>query len=56
MNSPGVFRKIDSFIYSSMLIAAMDGLMLQWILNRDLFDLKQVSQALFDGFLNGIRS
>jgi len=44
MNSPGVFRKIDSFIYSSMLIAAMDGLMLQWILNRDLFDLKQVSK------------
>ena len=51
----GVFRKVDTLALSAALIAAFDGLMLQWIMDRDLFDMRQVSQSLFDAILNGIK-
>jgi AcrR family transcriptional regulator len=50
----GVFRPVDSVAMASFLIASMDGLMLQWIMEPDLFELEQVEQALIDGFLNGL--
>jgi TetR/AcrR family fatty acid metabolism transcriptional regulator len=51
----GVFRKIDTHVISSMFIAALDGIYLQYILDNSLFDLKEISKVLLDGFLNGIR-
>ncbi len=51
-----VFRKINTMTISSAMIAALDGLMLQWILDPTLFDLKQVAADFADGFLNGIKS
>jgi len=52
----GIFRKIDAVSYASFLIGAMDGLMLQWVLEPEIFDIKQIADALCDGLLNGIKS
>jgi len=51
----GIFKNIDTFSLSAILIAALDGLTLQWIMNRQLFDLRKVSDVLLDSLLNGIR-
>lgn len=50
----GVFRPVDSMAMASFLIASTDGLMLQWIMEPDLFELEQVKQAMIDGLLNGL--
>ena len=51
----GVFRSIDPVPYASFLIGAMDGLLLQWVMEPKLFDVKQIGDALCDGMLNGIK-
>jgi hypothetical protein len=40
---------------ASALIAALDGLMLQWILDKDIFDTNKVAEAVWDGFFHGIK-
>jgi len=52
----GVFRPIDSMAFASFLLAAIDGLMLQWVMEPELFDMKQIAESLCDGMLNGIRN
>ncbi len=51
----GVFKPINTFNTASAIIAAMDGLMLQWILDPTLFDLKEVAEDFTTGLLNGIK-
>ncbi len=51
----GIFRKLDPLPYASFLIGAMDGLMLQWVMEPEIFDIKQITDALCEGMLNGIR-
>jgi len=51
----GIFKDTDTFSLSAILIAALDGLTLQWIMDRHLFDLRKVSDVLLDSLLNGIR-
>jgi len=51
----GVFRKLDPVPYASFLIGAMDGLMLQWVMEPELFDINQLTDAFCDGLLNGIK-
>lgn len=51
----GVFRKLDPVPYASFLIGAMDGLMLQWVMEPELFDVNQVADALCEGMLSGIK-
>ena len=50
----GVFRPVNSVNMASFIIAAMDGLMLQWIMEPDLFELEPVGDSLLDGLLNGL--
>lgn len=52
----GVFKHIDVHSMSAILIGALDGAMLQWIINKDTIDLKKVSEVLLDTLLNGIKS
>ncbi len=40
------FRKIDTHLTSSIIIGALDGLMLQWIVDKDVFDLKKAIKSL----------
>ena len=51
----GAFGRINTSNIASAIIAALDGLMLQWILDPDLFDLKQVAEDFTEGLLNGIK-
>ncbi|HID38586.1 MAG TPA: TetR/AcrR family transcriptional regulator [Calditrichaeota bacterium] len=51
----GAFGRINTLNTASAIIAALDGLMLQWILDPDLFDLKQVAEDFTEGLLNGIK-
>ena len=51
----GVFRSVDTTSVSALIIATLDGIMLQWIINRELFDINHVGDVLLDSLLNGIR-
>ena len=48
------FRPVDSQLTAATLIAAMDGLMLQWVMDEAAFDLQGMSLNLTDTFLHGI--
>ncbi|NIW80534.1 MAG: TetR family transcriptional regulator [Calditrichae bacterium] len=51
----GLFRNVDVDKVASALIAAGDGLFLQWMADRKNFDLQGTALAVLDAFLNGIR-
>ncbi|MCP4584269.1 MAG: TetR/AcrR family transcriptional regulator [candidate division Zixibacteria bacterium] len=51
----GEFRKIDSRMAASTILAAVDGLILQWILNPEAVDLHSANVKIMDLFLNGIK-
>ncbi len=50
----GKFKKMNTTLTASILIGALDGLMLQWILDKSLFTIDDVATHLFDEFLQGI--
>jgi len=51
----GVFKPMDTKSTASVLIAAFDGIMLQWIMDRKAINLRKVPVVLLDGFIEGIR-
>jgi AcrR family transcriptional regulator len=53
--SKGVFKPINTLYTSAVLIAAFDGLILQWIMDRELIDLEKVTNVLISNFLEGIK-
>ena len=48
----GVFRKVDSHHVASLLIGALDGIMLQWIMDHKAIDLTKVTESVNDIFIN----
>ena len=50
----GKFKKMNTTLTASILIGALDGLMLQWILDKSLFTIDDAATHLFDEFLQGI--
>jgi len=48
----GVFRTVDSHHVASVLIGAMDGLMLQWIMDHQDIDLDKATESVMDLFIN----
>ena len=51
----GVFNEIDTSVTASTILAAVDGLLLQWIIDPDAFDLSTLSKKTFDLFIDGIK-
>lgn len=51
----GVFDVEDSFLTASVLIGAMDGILLQWILDRNVFSPETAVDTLLESYLNGIK-
>ncbi len=51
----GTFRKIDTQMVASVIIAALDGIGLQWIMDRQLFNPEKISELMFATLLEGIR-
>ena len=50
----GKFREMNTTLTAAMLIGTLDGLMLQWILDKTIFSIGEVWNHLLDEFLNGI--
>jgi len=50
-----IFRQIDSRMAASTILAAVDGLILQWILDPKAVDLQSANNKIMDLFLNGIK-
>lgn len=48
----GVFRNVDSHHVASLLIGALDGIMLQWIMDHKVIDLNKVTESVNDIFIN----
>jgi AcrR family transcriptional regulator len=51
----GIFKPLDTKSTASVLIAAFDGIMLQWIMDRKAVNLKKIPAVLLDGFIEGIK-
>ncbi len=51
----GLFRDIDIESTASAIIAAGDGFYLQWMSDRQNFDVKRTSKAFIDTFIEGIK-
>ena len=51
----GMFKPMDTKLIASVLIGALDGIMLQWIMDRKAINLQKVPVVLLDGFIEGIR-
>ncbi|MBD3377576.1 TetR family transcriptional regulator [candidate division KSB1 bacterium] len=51
----GYFRQMNTFMSASALIGAMDGILLQVILDPNLFSPQQAMETLLDMYLNGIK-
>lgn len=54
--SAGVFRSMDTRLVSSSLMAMIDGLMLQLIIDRDAFDQQLIAGQTIDLMLTGLRT
>jgi len=52
----GQFRNMDTHMTASVIIVAMDGLLLQYIMDRNVFSPEKVIEALLDSLLNGIKA
>jgi len=52
----GAFRKTDTMITASIIIGTLDGLMLQWLLDRNLFQIKPSLEHLADLILSGVKT
>jgi len=50
----GKFRTMNTTLSAATLIGALDGLMLQWILDKSIFSIDEACNHLLDEFLNGI--
>ncbi|HID31475.1 MAG TPA: TetR/AcrR family transcriptional regulator [Desulfobacterales bacterium] len=53
--SKGKLRPVNTTIVASILIGALDGLMLQWIMDHNLFKLDEVADVLTESFIEGLR-
>ncbi len=51
----GTFREMDKNVVASAIIGSFDGLLLQWILDKDVFDLQTVVDEWLKVLINGIK-
>lgn len=51
----GCFKEINTFAIASAIIGAMDGIMLQWILNRNLINISDVTNSFIKTIFEGIK-
>ncbi|MCJ7680749.1 MAG: TetR/AcrR family transcriptional regulator [Candidatus Aminicenantes bacterium] len=48
-------RPVNPHLTASILLGGLDGILIQWILDRELFDLDAAAEALADTFINGLK-
>jgi len=52
----GIFQVSDTRMTASVLIGAMDGIMLQWIMDQTVFEPSNAVEVLLECYLSGIRT
>ena len=52
----GQFRKMETNITASVIIGALDGILLQYVMDKNVFSPEQATAALLDSFLNGVKA
>ncbi len=50
----GVFREVAAEETAGIFLASVDGLMIQWLLDRENIDIRKLSKILIETFMNGI--
>ena len=50
----GKFREMDTTVSAAIIIGALDGILLQWLMQKDLFKADSVTDSFIRLFLNGI--
>jgi hypothetical protein len=53
--SSGVFKEMDVTSMACALIGAFDGLLLQWIMDREHIDMLKISKVMLNVFLHGFK-
>lgn len=48
-------QKVDTHLTASIIIGALDGLMIQWIVDKDVFDLKEAITSLGERIIDGLK-
>jgi len=51
----GCIKPVNSRIVASILLGTLDGLLLQWILDRSVFDIKEAIEILPHTLIDGIK-
>jgi AcrR family transcriptional regulator len=54
MGDGSIRKDINPLSAASMIVGALDGIMVQWVLDRESFDFKDVVKTMASSFLNGI--
>jgi len=50
----GVFRDVEVDVMSGIFLASVDGLMIQWLLDKESMDIRKSADVLYDTFMQGI--
>ena len=50
-----VFREVDANSLAAIIIGSLDGIMLQWIINKNLVDLDKICEVIIETLLIGIK-
>jgi len=50
----GKFKPVDTYLAASLILGSMDGIMIQWILNKKIFDLREAMKCSMKVLLTGI--
>lgn len=50
----GVFRDVEVEVVSGIFLASVDGLMIQWLLDKESVDIRKTANTLYDTFMQGI--
>lgn len=54
--SGGSIKKVNTKITASIIIGSIDGIMLQWILDNDVFDLNEAADVLYKTIITGLKN
>ena len=50
----GQFKSVNTTITSSIIIGTLDGLLIQWIMDKNIYQLKEAIQQLSDIIIDGL--
>ncbi len=52
----GVFKSVNTTITASLIIGTLDGLMIQWIMDRNIYQLKEAILQMSDIIISGLKN